>query len=124
MHKLEILMELWRALYDEREEATAGLQAQLAQAVAPFATQMAELEAEIKPLMLAQAKTHKAPHLGVEASYRSGCERVSYDSGKTDAVLGVLRDIMPQTASTLESARKVSYVAPSVSVKAIDKLPF
>lgn len=122
--ELEKLMEQWRKVYDEREKATADLQSQIAEAVAPFAEKMAELEAQIKPLMLAQAKTHKASHLGVEASYRTGYERVSYDSGKTDAVLGVLRDIMPQTASTLEAARKVSYVQPSVSVKAIDKLPF
>lgn len=124
MHELEELMAQWRKLYDERGTATEELQQQLAEAVAPFAEQMAELEAQIKSLMLAQAQTHEAPHLGVKASYRKGYERVSYDRVRTDSVLGILRDIMPQTADVLEAARKISYVKPSVSVKAIDKLPF
>lgn len=122
--ELEKLMESWRKLYDEREAATTDLQRQLAEAVAPFVEQMAELESQMKALVVPMATTCKAPHLGVECSFRKGYTRVSYDSGKTDMVLGVLRDILPETAATLEGARKASTVAPSVSIKAIDKLPF
>jgi hypothetical protein len=61
--------------------------------------------------------THSAE--GVVASYRSGYERVSYDTSKVDAVLGVMRDIMPEAAKTLDGARKVKRVSPSVTVKAV-----
>ena len=55
-------------------------------------------------------------HDGVEARYRKGARRVTYKWQTVDSVLGVLRDVLPETAITLEGARSESIGKPSVNV--------
>ena len=121
---MDKLLKEWRADYDDMMEDTAELREQIDTLAAakeniaiPYKIRMAELEVEIKAGALAQGKGHKAE--GVAVNYRRGYERVSYDSKQTNVVLGALRDMLPETANVLEGARKVSYVSPSVTVKAI-----
>jgi len=125
MELIEERMKDWRAAYNDMEIETWGLrqqveslQARLANLENPYKERMAEIEAEIKTLALARADSVKG--YGVAVGYRSGYERVSYDSKVADSVLGTLRDVLPETARTLEGGRKSTFVAPSVSIKAVD----
>ena len=124
MELIEERMKDWRAAYDDMLVDTAEvrdqiltLQAILDKVEEPYKERMAEIEGEIKTFALARAESVKAH--GVAVSYRKGYERVSYDRNKTDVVLGVLRDVLPETAKSLEGARKSSLVQPSVTVKAV-----
>ena len=125
MEQIEGLMKDWRVAYNDMQMDTWGLrqqveylQAKLAYLENPYKERMAEIEGEIKALALARAEGVKA--YGVVVGYRSGYERVSYDHKTADAVLGTLRDVLPEAAKTLEGARKSTLVSPSVSVKAVD----
>ena len=124
MELIEERMKDWRAAYDdmlvdtsEVREQLITLQNILAEIEEPYKGRMAEIEGEIKGFALARAGGVKAH--GVAVTYRKGYERVSYDRKQTDVVLALLRDIMPETAKSLEGARKSSFVQPSVSVKAV-----
>lgn len=124
MELIEERMKDWRAAYDDMMIDTAEvrdqlltLQAILQEVEQPYKERMAEIEGEIKPFALARAVGVQAH--GVVVSYRSGYERVSYDRNKADVVLGVLRDVLPETAKSLEGARKVSFVQPSVTIRAV-----
>jgi uncharacterized protein YijF (DUF1287 family) len=119
---MEELLTKWRELYDLRASSTALIDAQIAELTsakadiaAPFAKPLADIEAQIKQEALAVAKSVKAA--GVSVGYRRGYQRVSYNSDQVDAVLGVLRDVLPETANTLQGARVATMVAPSVSIK-------
>ena len=123
---MDELLKEWRHNYDSMTEDTVELRAQLdtlnaayGDIVTPYKQRMSELEDEIKAQALIMGKGHKAE--GVTVNYRKGYERVSYDAEQTDVVLGFLRDVLPESAKSLEGARKSSFVSPSVSVKAIDK---
>lgn len=125
MELIEERMKDWRAAYNDMEIDTWGLrqqlealQARLANLENPYKERMKEIEDEIKSLALARAEGVKA--YGVAVSYRSGYQRVSYDSKVADSVLGTLRDVLPETAKTLEGGRKDTFVSPSVSIKAVD----
>lgn len=120
---LEELMKLWRNIYDEKCAATAPIMAEINELSAaledlsnPFDRKLHEIEAEIEPLAMTVGATTKLD--GVEVSYRSGYPRVSYDWKRVDVVLGILRDALPETAKELDKARKETYTAPKVSVKA------
>ena len=122
---MDELLKEWRECYDSMAEDTAELSAQisslgesLVEIATPYRERMAELEVQIKTEALILGKGHKAE--GVAVSYRKGYERVSYDAKQTDVVLGFLRDVLPESAKSLEGARKSSFVSPSVNVKAID----
>lgn len=121
---LDHLLTMWRDTHREMESATAELRNQISAAeqnmvmiAEPFKQEMRDLEEQIRSLMLIRRKAH-SDIPGVIATFRKGYTRVSYDSKQTDMVLGFLRDVLPDTAKQLESARKESPVAPSVSVKA------
>ena len=121
---MDQLLKEWRECHDDMVEDTAELRAQFDTLYAaqreieiPYEQCMRELEVEIKAEALIQGKGHKAK--GVAVNYRKSYERVTYDSKQVDGTLGVLRDVLPETAKSLEAARKVSYVSPSVTVKAI-----
>ena len=123
---MDELLKEWRECRDAMMEDTAELREQFDMLYAiereiatPYEQRLKELESEIKALALIQGKGHKAE--GVEVGYRKGYERVSYDAGKTDVVLGFLRDVLPESAKSLEGARKSSFVSPSVSVKAVEE---
>ena len=123
---MDELLKEWRECYDNMMLDTADLRAQtdtlyeMQRVVeAPYEQRMKELEVDIKAAALGLGCSHTAH--GAMVAYRSGYELVSYDSGKTDMVLGLLRDVLPETASVLDGARKVSFVKPSVSVRAVDK---
>ena len=122
---MDELLKEWRGHYDAMMEDTAelreqikrlsGIQREIAES---YLLLMDDLEDHIKARALVKAEGHKAN--GVKVGYRKGYERISYDAGTADGVLGVLRDVLPETAKTLERARKSTFVSPSVSVKAID----
>jgi len=121
---MDELLRDWRDCYDSMMEDTAELRGQFEvihaaqrEIEAPYEDRMKELEVQIRADTIVRGMSHSAE--GVLVSYRKGYERVSYDSDKTDAVLGVLRDVLPETAKTMEGARKVSHVSPSVTVKAV-----
>lgn len=121
------LLAKWRRVYEAMQENTAplqhqidGLLARLREMAEPYKEEMAALEEQIKPRALAWGKTYKEVK-GVEVAYRSGYDRVSWDTGRVDTVLAMLRDLLPNMAESLQQARKVSYVAPSVTLKAVDK---
>lgn len=122
---IEDRMKDWRAAYDDMMIDTAEVREQLEELgvilneiVAPYKERMAEIEEEIKTLAIAIGGGTKAH--GVVVGYRNGYQRVSYDSKQTDVVLGLLRDVLPETAVALDGARKASWVKPSVSIKAED----
>ena len=124
MELIEERMKDWRAAYDDMLVDTAEVREQLitlqnilAEIEEPYKERMAEIEGEIKGFALARAGGAKAH--GVAVTYRKGYERVSYDREQTDVVLALLRDMMPETAKALETARKFSFVQPSVTVKAV-----
>ena len=108
---LEHMDAVSHALVDE----ISRLQAELAAKQAPYLDAAAELEAEIYRLTLDAATSYKAD--GVQVNYRKGTRRVTYEWRTVDTVLGTLRDILPETAATLEDARKETIGKPSVSVK-------
>ena len=120
------LMANWKTAHDELEEASAPIKAEiddllfvLNEVKRPFAKRLMEIEDEIRPLAVAHAATFKAP--GVEVRYRKGARRVSYKWQIVDSVLGVLRDVLPETALTLEGARKESTGKPSVSIVRVEE---
>ena len=122
----ERLLTNWRKLYDEKQAATAELRAQLADLETelcnvsqPFDAQLTALEAEIRTAALPLAKTYKALDIGVEVAYRKGSTRVTYKWQAVDQVRNVLRDILPETAASLDAARTETTGEPSVSVKAL-----
>ena len=124
MELIEAMMGDWRAAYDdmlvdtsEVRDQIATLQAVLSEVEAPYRERMKEIEEEIRGFALARAEGAKAN--GVVVGYRNGYQRVSYNAKQTDMVLGMLRDVLPETAQSLEGARKVSFVQPSVTVKAV-----
>ena len=124
MELIKERMKDWRTEYDDMLVDTAEVREQLitlqnilAEIEEPYKGRMAEIEDEIKGFALVRAEGAKAH--GVAVTYRKGYERVSYDRKQTDVVLGLLRDIMPETAKALDTARKSSLVQPSVTVKAI-----
>jgi len=121
---MDELLKEWRDCYDSMMEDTAELRGQFEvihaaqrEIEVPYEDRMKELEVQIKMAGLARGVSHSAE--GVLVSYRSGYDRVAYDASKVDAVVGVMRDVMPEAAKTLDGARKVSHVSPSVSVKAV-----
>jgi len=120
----EGILSQWRAVYDQKQEATAPIRAELetlnaglAEVSAPFDAQLAELEAGIRIYALSAGCGQKAD--GVEVAYRKGSTRVTYEWRQVDAVRNVLRDILPESAATLDAARKETTGEPSVSVKAL-----
>jgi hypothetical protein len=120
------LLQSWRHTYDAMNGKTAELRRQIArlqeeleEVEAPYKEQMALLKEEIEPRALNWGRTYKGG--GVEVRYRRGYERVSYDSGRVDSIMTTLRSIVPSVAESLEEARKTSYVAPSVTVVAVDE---
>jgi len=120
------LLQSWRGQYDAMNNKTAELRRQIAklqeeleEVEAPYKEQMALLVEDIKPRALNWGRTYKGD--GVEVRYREGYDRVSYDSGKVDSIMTTLRSIVPSVAESLEEARKMSYVAPSVTVMAVDR---
>lgn len=120
------LLQSWRNTYDAMNNKTAELRRQIAklqeeleEVEAPYKEQMALLVEDIKPRALNWGRTYKGD--GVEVRYRKGYDRVSYDSGKVDSIMTTLRSIVPSVAESLEEARKMSYVAPSVTVMAVDR---
>jgi len=120
---MDELLKQWRKIYDERELAAADIEAQidvlnslLCEAVTPYNEQLAELQEKITAAALEKQATTKAH--GVVVSYRKGYERVSYEYKRVDAILAFLKDALPETAKSLEVARSVKAVAPSVTVKA------
>jgi hypothetical protein len=125
MEPFDDLLRQWRTAHDDMMEETAELrhqletlQGQLAEMEAPYRDEMKTIEDEIKPRAMAWGQRRTAN--GVDVSYRKGYDRVSYDSKRTDMVLGFLRDVLPDTAAALEAARKVSFVSPSVTIKAVE----
>ena len=122
---MDRLLSQWRAIYDQKQTATAPIRAELetlnaglAEVSAPFDAQLAELEADIRAAALELGKTYKLPGC-VEVAYRKGATRVTYEWKQVDAVRNVLRDILPESAATLDAARKETTGEPSVSVKAL-----
>lgn len=120
------LLASWREQYDAMLEATEEIRKQVEalrekqdELEAPYREQMAALVEEIKPRAMNWGRTYKFD--GVEVAYRKGYDRVSYDAGKVDSIMTTLRSIVPSVAESLEEARKMSYVAPSVTVKAVDR---
>ena len=118
------LLERWRGVYDALNARTAEIDAQIEalrqernKIAAPYEERLGDLCSEIREQALEGGAGETA--YGVQVSYRSGYTRVSYDKNKVDAVLGVLKDVLPETASTLEKARRESEVAPSVSIRAV-----
>lgn len=117
-------LKKWRTVYDEMNAASEEIDSQIKELMLkkdaielPYWEQLEPLEAEV--IAYAHTVAQSFESQGVKVSYRSGYERVSYDSKGTDAVWSTLKDILPNTAEALGAARKVSYVSPSVSVKAV-----
>lgn len=117
------LVKSWRDCYDDMREDTAEVSEQintltevLKEIAAPYQQRLDEIEKEIKARALMWGEGYKGH--GVVVGYRKGYERVSYDAGVADAVLSILQDVLPKTGEALEGARKVSFVSPSVTVKA------
>lgn len=122
----EALLARWRERYDSMQKTTAPLREQIDSLTAalkekesPFRKEMGEIEGEIKIRTLVRASSHKAD--GVQVLYRKSYQRVAYTVDTVDIVLGVLRDMLPETARMLEGARKVTSVSHSVTIKAVDK---
>jgi len=120
---MDELLKKWREQYDAMMEDTAELDDQIETLIKarndiaePYQERISELEREIKAEALMMGEGAKAHSVNV--GYRKGYERISYDAGRVDSVLGVLRDVAPETAKSLEAARKSSFVSPSVFVKA------
>src|SRR4030042_5838668 len=95
------LVKSWRDCYDDMTEDTAELRQQvqvltmaLDEIAVPYRLRMAEIEEQIKTRAMAWGEGYKGN--GVVVGYRSGYERASYDSKRTDMVLGTLRDILPE----------------------------
>ena len=119
------LMANWKTAHDEMVIAAApareNIQAAMAKldaAQEPYIERISSLEAKIRPLALAHAATFKGD--GVESRYRKGAYRVNYDWRAVDTVLGVLQDILPKTAETLEKARSSSTGKPSVKIVRVE----
>ena len=112
----------WRDVHDEMQDETALLrqevaeaQARLTEAEKPYRDELAIIGDGIKDVVATHIKgTWKGD--GAEARYRKGARRVTYRWQTVDSVLGVLRDVLPETAVTLEGARKESLGKPSVSI--------
>ena len=119
------LMANWKTAHDEMVIAAApareNIQAAMAKldaAQEPYIERISSLEAKIRPLALAHAATFKGD--GVDVRYRKGAHRVSYKWQTVDSVLGVPRDVLPETALTLEGARKESTGSPSVKIVRVE----
>ena len=122
---MDELLKKWRDAYDSKMEDTAEVRKQIDalsviwdEISAPYHERMKELEKDIKAQALVMGEGRKGD--GVAVNYRKGYERVSYAWERVDTVRDVLRDVLPDTAKTLDSARKSSFVSPSVSVKAVE----
>lgn len=118
---LDELLENWRITHDDMHIVLQPYQSRLdllnstiARIAEPYRDALRELEAEIRPLITANAKTYKGD--GAEARYRKGARRVTYDWRYVDTVRDVLHDILPETALCLDSARKETTGEPSVSI--------
>ena len=118
------LLKQWRSVYDDKEAATAEIRAEiealqndLAEISVPFDAQLSAWEEAIREEALELAETYKAEDIGVVVSYRKGSTRITYDWRKVDSVRDFLRDVLPETAESLNQARKQTEGAPSVSIK-------
>lgn len=125
MESVNDTLKKWREVYDAMNAASKEVDEQIKELMLkkdaielPYWEQLEPLEGEIMAYTHTVAQSFESQ--GVKVSYRKGYEKVTYDRKGTDAVWSTLRDILPNTADALERARKVSYVSPSVSVKAAD----
>lgn len=132
MNTISELLDLWRETHDEMllaSDETRNVIADLQYRIdvqgdivqreeQPLRDKLTEIEAELKPMIIAHAATFKGN--GVTAAFRKGAKRVTYKWQTVDAVRDVLRDVLPETATSLDGARKESIGKPSVTVKRVD----
>ena len=118
---VEEMMTTWRQVYDDMVDhclpvkaQIQALQEELHDRESKFSGRLARMEHQIRQHVTAEGHTVKSD--GVEARYRKGARRVTYKWQTVDTVLGVLRDVLPDTAKTLEGARKESIGNPSVNI--------
>jgi len=118
---MDELLREWRETHDEMEVACASVTARLNEIALeldavryPYVQVLTALEEKIVPQALALGKSYKAH--GAEVSYRKGTRRITYKWQIVDSVLGVLRDVLPETAETLTAARSESTGKPSVRI--------
>jgi len=108
LNELETLMMEWYALCEQMVP--------LEEALAPIKAMKELREAKIKDLIKKMGKGYAAPHLGVEASYRKGYTKVTWDGSALDGFAAAHPEILP--------FRSEKATQPSISIKKIDKLPF
>jgi hypothetical protein len=119
---MDHLLDRWTEIYDEMMEGSAHLRdlldnvrQQLSALEEPYRVQLEAINAEIRPLAEALGKTYATDTAKV--SFRKGATRITYDWRKVDSVRDFLRDVLPETASSLEMARKESVSAPSINIE-------
>jgi len=101
--RINDLLAMYRELHDNRRAEIARLKDQLLDLEEP----LQEIENEIKATVLEAGES--AEHLGVKATYRSGYDRVSYDSKALDGYAAAHPEVL--------AFRKATQCRPSVSVK-------
>jgi len=101
--RINDLLAMYRELHDNSRDQMERLQAQLNELRLP----LIDLEDRIKATVLEAGES--AEHLGVKATYRSGYDRVSYDSKALDGYAAAHPEVL--------AFRKATQCRPSVSVK-------
>lgn len=106
----QMIMENARELED--------MKAERALKAAPFQKDRDIIQAEVKPLIIAEGKTYKGQYGKV--SFRKGATRITYDAKTVDVVLAMLKDTMPNLWQQLAGARKETTGEPSFSIEVSD----
>lgn len=134
------LLEEWRGLYDEMEDATAAtrkatqrIEEELEDAADPFRAKLSEvrgmqetlsapfheplaaLEEEIREVV-AEVIGESFTAEGVKVGFRSGYLRYSYDHKAMTAIMMTLEDSHPGTAAAIRLAAKETAVKPKVTL--------
>lgn len=123
--QLNDLLDEWRATCDAHLAATRDIELQIQELVQareeigePFAAKMEVLEDAISALVIERGQSVK--HDGVTVAFRNGSRRVSYKWQSVDAVLSVLKAVLPDTAELLSQARTESVGSPSVRISRVE----
>ena len=98
------------ALMEQRE----ALDKRIAEAGAPYDIKIHETESVLRQSVMAAGQSAK--HGGVRITYTRASERVAYDWRQVDTLVAALATKDKKMAALLSEARKVTVVAPRVSV--------
>jgi hypothetical protein len=121
--ELDQLLLMWLDTYDEMMDATVNerrrledVERRIAEIEQPYRVTMEALADRIEPYIMVKGSSY-ADLPRVVAQYRNGYWRVNYNKDIVDVVLALLKDVSPNLADQLQTARKQTSVPPKVTIK-------